>query len=95
MTVSMVSESSSASTESSSSSVIEKVISDVKLLKLILTCLPVRSLLVVKSVSKTWYSVIGDRDFAVAQLRRYKPTGLFLERKAATPIFKAGDDGRS
>ncbi|KAI3882408.1 hypothetical protein MKX03_001909, partial [Papaver bracteatum] len=73
---------SSSSTEPSSSpcSVIDKVISDIDLLTHILVCLPDKSLLVFKSVSKQWLSLISDPIFAITRFRRQKPktTGLFL-----------------
>ncbi|KAI3893254.1 hypothetical protein MKX03_019089 [Papaver bracteatum] len=73
---------------SASSSVIDKVISDIDLLTLILICLPVKSLLVFKSVSKQWFSIISDPIFAVSHSRRpdRKISGLFLERNAPTPM---------
>ncbi|XP_026384643.1 F-box protein At5g07610-like [Papaver somniferum] len=72
----------SSSTETSSSvcSVIDKVISDIGLLTLILICLPSKSLLVLKSVSKQWLSIITDPIFAISHFRRQNPktTGFFL-----------------
>ncbi|XP_026459499.1 F-box protein At5g07610-like [Papaver somniferum] len=76
---------SSSSTETSSSAcsvIIDKVISDIDLLTLILICVPVKSLLVFKSVSKQWFSIISDPNFAINNFRRLNPktTGLFFEK---------------
>ncbi|KAI3880522.1 hypothetical protein MKX03_008786, partial [Papaver bracteatum] len=87
MRISKIFKSLSSSTSQSSSSVIDKVIGDMDLLTLILTCLPVKSLLVFKSVSKRWFSIISDPNFAVTHFRRLNPktTGYFLERNSTTP----------
>ncbi|KAI3884511.1 hypothetical protein MKW92_028829, partial [Papaver armeniacum] len=80
--------SSSTETTSSSCSVIDNVINDIDLLTLILICLPVKSLLIFKSVSKQWFSLISGPIFAICHCRRHKhkTAGLFLERNAPTPM---------
>ncbi|KAI3906911.1 hypothetical protein MKW92_000161, partial [Papaver armeniacum] len=73
----------SSSTETSSSccSVMDIVIGDIDLLTLILIRLPAKSLLVFKSVSKQWLSLISDPIFVVTHSRRHKhkTSGLFFE----------------
>ncbi|MCL7033675.1 hypothetical protein MKW94_028027, partial [Papaver nudicaule] len=78
----------SSSTEKSSASccsVADRVISDIDVLTLILICLPVKTLLVFKSISKQWYSLISDKMFAVNNFRRLNPkiTGLFFQNQPA------------
>ncbi|KAI3899336.1 hypothetical protein MKW92_003782, partial [Papaver armeniacum] len=66
---------------SSCCSVIDRVISDIDLLALILIRLPVKTLLVFKSVSKQWFSIVSDPIFAANHFRRFNPkiTGLVLQ----------------
>ncbi|KAI3953566.1 hypothetical protein MKW92_012063, partial [Papaver armeniacum] len=78
--------SSSIPSSSRFSVVRDRVIRDIDLLTLILICLPVKTLLVFKSVSKQWFSIISDPIFAINHFGRLNPkiTGLFLQNVGCT-----------
>ncbi|RZC58036.1 hypothetical protein C5167_005331 [Papaver somniferum] len=71
-----------SSTTATSSSAIQ-VGNNIDLITEILLCLPIKSLLVFKSVSKQWLCLITDPSFAINHIRRHlisKISGLFFEK---------------
>ncbi|KAI3959878.1 hypothetical protein MKW92_023800, partial [Papaver armeniacum] len=79
-----------SSSTKTSSVIINKVISDIDLLTLILICLPAKSLLVFKSVSKQWFSIISDPVFAINHFCRlnHNIAGFFFENMSPRKCYQ-------